>query len=348
VRLGLSESPAKGGGTGQSRKNFRSRSARLFLAVGALALAGGISELVLRLFFHQNLALVQDERNLMYRYDSELGWFPIPGSEKIYTGARTISVRHNSEGFRGPEFQMDDRPRIMFLGDSFVWGVDAEEDERFTAILSQRHPKWSVYNLGVSGYGTDQEYLLLQRTFQRFMPDVVFLIYCAENDDSDNCWNLRHGGYFKPYCVVEGTQLRLCGIPVPRSYPVFCSEHRWLTKSYVVRLMARAYYRLKSPPALHNPNPTGPILRDLQKYVQSRRAVFLIGLTRSHPHLEEFLRHFEIPYADLSTTQRYATFGQHWTPEGNRFVADRIEQFLTEGNYLARSSRLAKEARSAN
>lgn len=327
-----------GRSSGPSKNRLRLVLGRALLVLGALVFAAVVAEVVLRVFFRESFSFVQDEKNLMYRYDRELGWFPIANSQKNYTGARTISVEHNSEGFRAAEFVKRGEPRIVFLGDSFVWGVDVELGERFTERLQAKHPEWSIYNLGISGYGTDQEYLLLQKYFDRFQPQVVFLMYCAENDDSDNCWNVRHGGYYKPYCLVDGTQMKLAGIPVPRSHRVFCSEHPVLTRPFLGRLAARAYYAWRGPPALHNPNPTGPILRDLQKYTQSRGALLVVGLTRSHPHLEEFLVHFKIPYVDLGNPYRYATFGQHWTPEGHVWVADRIDQFLTQGSYASRGA----------
>ena len=78
------------------------------------------------------------ERSLTYRYDAELGWAPIPNSSSAVTTARTIHARHNSLGFRDIEFKRDDRPTMLFVGDSFVWGVDAEADERFTDLLRSR------------------------------------------------------------------------------------------------------------------------------------------------------------------------------------------------------------------
>jgi hypothetical protein len=88
------------------------------------------------------------ERSLTYRYDAELGWAPIPNSSSVVTTARTIHVRHNSLGFRDVEFKPDDRPTILLVGDSFVWGVDAEANERFTdlprnRLASFRHLRWS-------------------------------------------------------------------------------------------------------------------------------------------------------------------------------------------------------------
>jgi lysophospholipase L1-like esterase len=40
---------------------------------------------------------------------------------------------------------------ILFIGDSFVWGVDAESNERFTDLLRERITRFSILNAGVSG-----------------------------------------------------------------------------------------------------------------------------------------------------------------------------------------------------
>src|SRR6185436_14809707 len=125
-------------------------------------------------------------------------------------------------------------------------GLDVEAPERFTDKLQAKHPEWAVYNLGVSGYGTDQEYMLLHQFFDDYKPRVVFLVFCVENDDSDNSWNCRWG-YYKPYVTVTGTQLHLEGIPVPRGAQVFWTEHPLLCRLYVARLLVNACYAWRGP-----------------------------------------------------------------------------------------------------
>jgi hypothetical protein len=293
-----------------------------------MLLAGMIVETGLRTFFRRSFVVSADEGSLLYRYHARFGWFPIPKSTNLITANRTITAGHNSQGFRGPEFAESDKPAILFLGDSFTWGLDAQAEERFTDLVQGKHPEWRVYNLGVSGYGTDQEYLLLQEVFEQYKPSIVFLMFCTDNDDSDNCANVRYGGYYKPYFTVAGTSLELKGIPVPRAERVFIAEHPLVCRSYVVRLVVRAYYKLKAPTPLHNQNPTGPILRNMQKFVTSRGAAFVMGLTHSHPNLEEFLRFFHIPYIDLSAAPRFAAFGAHWTPDGHAYVSRKVDELL--------------------
>ncbi len=310
---------------------------KLAALVVSLIIAALLGEVALRLFFSKMLSRPDDERSLMYRYDKTLGWFPLANRQARLFGSRAFGVTNNSEGFRAPERTAGSKPGIVFLGDSFVWGYDVEAAERFTDKLQTEHPDWTIYNLGVSGYGTDQEYLLLNQHFDAYKPRVVFLLFCVETDHDDNSSNIRYGGYYKPYCTILGNRLQLQGIPVPRGERVFFAEHRCLARSALARLLVISWFKVAAPRELHNPDPTGAIIRDLQKYVASKGSVFVMGLTRSNPRLEEFLRYFKIPYVDLATSERYAGFGEHWTPQGHTFVCDKIDRFLVEGKYLSQS-----------
>jgi hypothetical protein len=307
----------------------------LMLVGISLLVSALLAEAVLRLFFPSELTVVQDERNLLYRYDPILGWFPVAGRSNLFLGTRTITVVHNRQGFRAAaDYTVTDRPGIIFLGDSFVWGYDVELSERFTEKLQTKHPEWSLYNFGVSGYGTDQEYLLLQQQFDRYHPRVVFLMF-EETDDGDNSTNQRWG-YYKPYCTVTGSRLELHGIPVPRTDRFFFATHKILVKSYLVRLLSLGYFKLTAPRVIQNtPNPSGALIRDMQKYVSSKGALLVVGLTWRNPPLEQFLNYFKIPYVDVSTDLRYSGKGYHWSADGHTFVAARIDEFLVKGGFMA-------------
>jgi hypothetical protein len=312
------------------------------LALLLLSLLGTalVAELALRSFFSKQLSVIQDERSLLYRYDPVLGWFPIAGSSNRFVGTRRITVVNNRQGFRAAtDYSFGRQPGIIFLGDSFVWGYDVEAVERFTEKLQAKHPEWSAYNFGVSGYGTDQEYILLQQCFDTYQPRVVFLMYCDETDDYDNSTNYRWG-YYKPYCTLKGTRLELHGIPVPRSDRFFFARHRAVSRSYLARLLVLAYYKLTSPRVLENePKPTGAIIRDMQKFVNLKGATLLVGLTWHNPPLQEFLTFYGIPYVDLSTDLRYSGKGYHWSVEGHSFVAGKIDEFLAQGKYMEKEPR---------
>jgi hypothetical protein len=186
-------------------RNFFSKPVppQVVLTVTTVCAVLAISELSLRLFLGQKFLdfnRMQGE-TLAYDYDRRLGWFPAPNSKKeaLCVSARTIAVSHNCDGFRDPEPVFDQRPSIVFLGDSFTWGYNVESTERFTEVLRQRHRDWRVCNWGVVGYGNDQEYVLLRKDFERYQPQVVFLVFCTENDHVDNCGNGGGLWYYKPY-----------------------------------------------------------------------------------------------------------------------------------------------------
>jgi hypothetical protein len=309
--------------------------AKLFLVVAALFFSAGLAEIGLRIFFQKEFKAPIDVQNLLFRYDPLLGWFPIANSRGEFTSSRTIHIVHNNLGLRGPEPITNGKPTIMFLGDSFVWGYDVEEPERFTEKIQAKHPEWNVLNLGVSGYGTDQEYLLLQQQFDRYKPQMVFLIVCAANDIGDNCTN-RQGAYFKPYFSSTGEKLALQGVPVPQGERVFTAEHSFFSKFYLIRLLVRVYLQIAHPPGGPKTDPTAALLEACRTYVRGRGAGFAVGVTEpaAVPTLWQFLKDAGVPSLDLTTSNRYPGNGQHWTPEGHDFVCARIEEFLIKHEYL--------------
>jgi hypothetical protein len=295
----------------------------------SLLVALALGEAILRLFFARDFRLNSDEKNLCYRYDATLGWFPIPNSTRTFTASRTITAHHNSTGFRGAEHLLGTRPAIMVLGDSFVWGYDVEESERFTEKLQARHPEWVVYNLGVSGYGTDQEYLVLQKYFDTYRPKVVVLVFCLVNDRVDNSWNATYG-YYKPYFIKQGDHLQLQGVPVPRHERVFAAEHPRLWKSYVVKLFVRTWFKLTCPVCVKHDDPTAAILAEMDRYVRDRGARLLVGLEYGQRDMVRMLDGLNIPYVDLGTSNRYPANGNHWTPAGHTYVCDVLSKTLEQ------------------
>ena len=330
--------PPKHRATSLARENPRVSSVRisrgkLLLLLGSLVFCLAASELTLRLFFAKTFPPTDDERSLLYEYDETLGWFPAKSTSRRFTASRTVTVTHNSRGFRDPEPELNGNPGIMFLGDSFVWGFDVEAEERFTDKLQQRHPDWNICNLGVSGYGTDQQFLLLQAQFEHYKPRVVFVVFCTDNDTDDNSYNLRSGGYYKPFFTIAGpTSLTLNGVPVPRSERAILAKHTFLGRFYLTRLLVRAYSKRRAPPGVQVvTNPTGPILLAMRSYVVRRGGFFAVAMQEGNEDLKNYLRRFQIPWLALRTTNRYESFGGHWTPDGHTEVCDQIEGFLAKG-----------------
>ncbi|HXN69235.1 MAG TPA: SGNH/GDSL hydrolase family protein [Bradyrhizobium sp.] len=296
-------------------------------------------EIALRLADLRILREGSSERSLTYRYDAELGWAPVPNSSSVVTTARTIHARHNSLGFRDIEFARDARPRMLFIGDSFVWGVDAEAGERFTDLLRSRLPNFAIVNAGVSGYGTDQEYLLLRRIWGTIEPSVVVLIFCTDNDRLDNGTNIRYDGYQKPYFEPgpDGALL-LRGQPVPLSRQLYIKENWWVRHLWLARLFAIAYVEIRHPQVFVS-DPTEAIVGKMREFVEAHGAKLMVGLQSTDDKLVQYLQREKIPFVAFDGAEAYAArYGAHWTPAGQKFVAERLSGLLTENNIAVAGS----------
>ena len=293
-------------------------------------------ELFLRISDFRELREGSSERSLGYRYDAELGWMPEPNSTSRVTNARTISVRHNSLGLRDEEFSRDGKPVMMFLGDSFVWGLDAEAGERFTELLKPKIPDYRILAAGISGYGTDQEYLLLRRLWPQVEPAVVVLVFCASNDRLDNSSNIRYEGYQKPYFVIGADgEPALRGQPVPRSRQQYFKDV-WLVRNlWLARIAASLYLKIRHP-VLFVPDPTERLVGMMRTYVESRGAKFLVAIQHRDDDLARYLQANRIAFTALEGAAAYPDNGTggHWTPEGQAFVAARIGGLLAENHLV--------------
>lgn len=161
----------------------------------------------------------------LWVYDETKGWFNRPNAEgRIFLGGPEKGhVRLNSFGLRGREIVRHKAPgirRILVFGDSFVFGVGVDEgsvfSSRLAAYLNGRTPgRYELVNMGVSGYSTDQEYLLYQELGAALQPDVVLLMAC-DNDFQGNLQDFAYLAYYKPHFERVGTELVLHNVPVPR------------------------------------------------------------------------------------------------------------------------------------
>jgi hypothetical protein len=318
-------------------KSNRTRDILISLAITLATLAA--LEVFLRIANFSELRETLTDASLAYDYDPELGWMPVPNSSGVIKTFRTTHYQHNSLGLREEELIADARPTIMFLGDSFVWGLDSEADERFTNLLKAKIPDHKILAAGVSGFGTDQEYLLLQRLWPKVEPAVVVLIFCAANDRLDNTTNMRYFNYYKPYFATgpDGS-LAPMGQPVPRSHLLYYRDN-WLVRNlWLARLATDAYVRLKYPQQ-SVPDPTEKLVAKMRGFVESKGAKFMVGIQYRDDALASYLDKNGIPYVKLEGAQFYQSatgWGPHWTPDGQKDVADRILGMLS-ANGVVRS-----------
>jgi hypothetical protein len=362
----------------EGERIFRQLAAKLGLAVGAVLVTLIGAELGARLLV-PDWAPTQAERNF-WAYDPVLGWAHRPGQRGGFSHRDfSVSVSINSYGLRDREYPLERVPgkrRMLVLGDSFTWGFGVEQDEAFSEILERRHPDWEIINAGVSGYGTDQQLLWLERRGIAFQPDVVLLAF-HEGDIKDNNLQVRYG-YRKSGFVLEDGRLSLVGVPVePASarerFDRFLFHNTWLFHrlNILPRILRAALAERRDEeepetPAVRStpekPDPTrdyrvtARLLERLHAAVEAAGArLVVMSIPMGHPDLPlvETLERIGVPHLGLKPALRAAEgpirfeHDMHWTPEGHRVVANALEIFLVEIGIFERRGPESSEARSS-
>ena len=180
-----------------------------------------IAEAGYRLLFvdqHQYSVAPTGNQYKFYQFDPRLGWANTPGASGNFQRSEfSYRVSINEHGMRQHKVNIRKTPstfRIAVLGDSFVWGIGINDEQRLTELLQGMLPNTEVLNFGTSGYSPVQ-YLIMMDDVIGFEPDLVVIVFCLGNDFTDNVLYQRYG-YYKPYAALDDNgNLVLKGYPLP-------------------------------------------------------------------------------------------------------------------------------------
>lgn len=152
----------------------------------------------------------------------------LPNEEAAYL------IRANGQGFRcDHEFvpeKEEGKARALLFGDSFTAGDGVSNGKRYGDLLEQLIDGLEVYNFGLPGTGTDQQYLAYQEFAAGIEHDLLILAVTVENigrvASRFRPYVNEHGEtvvYAKPYYVLEDGGLSLRNVPVSKE-PIPKSE----------------------------------------------------------------------------------------------------------------------------
>ncbi len=210
-----------------------------------------------------------------FERDKYIGAKGNPGKEGYYVKGRTSQyVKINSHGFRDKERTYEkakDVFRIVVIGDSFTEALQVSLERTFPFVLEQRlnlgnSKRFEVINLGVSGFGTAQEYLTLMYYGLKYHPDFVILAFFIGNDVVNNSLVLETGKD-RPFFVLNNGNLEELPFKVKVSNPTEDKveakkdtagqfQIKYLMLKYSTKIFPNIYYsledRIKETPWLAN------------------------------------------------------------------------------------------------
>jgi hypothetical protein len=156
-----------------------------------------------------------------YQPDPELGWINREGQYDMAASDRAPFRYTNwTQGRRAtseiPSAPVDPRPRLIVVGDSYVYGYGLGDRDTFAWRVQQNHPELQVSNYGTPGYGTYQSYIAMDRALDNKPPNatVLYLLngFHESRNVADPSWIrvVHHpdNGVFFPYAVLSNGALQ--------------------------------------------------------------------------------------------------------------------------------------------
>jgi len=244
------------------------------------------------------------------------------------------------------------------MGDSFTFGsFDTSvmpaipDDAVYTSILERRMPGTAVINLGVDGYGVDQQALYLREEGFKYDPDLVVMAVFADNLHRST---LSFRDYFKPRYELSSNGLSLTGLPVPDPTTLGPVEAR-LPALYLLNLLrssTNTFTKENFPiGSLEIDRLNHAILDDVLSLLRNRGTPLLLvvipewdyyrRVDRSERILEKWAAETGTPavflratFAGLPPEKKVKLYTHHWTPLGHEVAAEAIHQVIVQRGLL--------------
>ncbi|MFN0208092.1 MAG: SGNH/GDSL hydrolase family protein [Planctomycetota bacterium] len=316
---------------------------RILLILAALAAAVAAAEVGWRFLYTSSFGPTTNPHYVVH--DATLGWRYEPNVTICHAAADfNIEVHINSRGERGGEMNNTEpvpRARIVLLGDSlaFGWGVAVENA---MATLLEKQLSAGVRNLAVSGYATDQQYLLLQQKITDIRPAAVVLIACR--NDIEEVARDRMYGKRKPQFILENGKLTLASSPGAESFlegasvlyrsirkRVWESNARIINKDDETRakeLIKQLIAEMSQLTRLNNANLL--VVHEGMEWIETPPPVPHVN------HPEKYLNVADLLQKAGATARVTFPNDPHWNERGHAVVADAIAARLNDYGWLAK------------
>jgi hypothetical protein len=265
-------------------------------------------------------------------------------------------------GWKGKEIMGDpqsNKIKIFFVGDSFSVPYLDKKDMYYDVVSKNIDIELFVY--GGPGYGTLQEYLVIDKYIDKIEPDLVVLQTCS-NDFINNCWNLERKSFInnnhrvRPYYEKGRIKYRFPRGPFFRGYIIPYSRLAYFISYRFDRILVK----------LNNKG----YLKTIEKYIKAEGEDFrefkqsvditseLMGMIKKRcggipliafpvfdnkPYFRQFkniFHHYNINFLEEIPKLAWAAEGknwkrnnEHWTKKGHTVCGEYLTDYI-KTNFL--------------
>lgn len=274
------------------------------------------------------------------------GWDLRPGKFRLLLGQRgrpsTISVNDDGSRVTGSQEPppSSDARKILFIGDSFIFGEGLDDEETLPWHLQERLPSRQVLNYGVGGFSTCQSLYRLKQIEAMLHTEDIVIHGLSSFHEERNTADPRFDYWvalsspsrrsFYPKCTLKNGRLeRLDSTPwnilVPFTGRLVLSKvltEAWLTV-------------LSSKNQREQQNVTDALLKEMKSTAGRHSAQLLILFQELSPedliHYTELMKVEGIPFLDGSAVthnQELKLPDGHPGPEMTKMWAEQLKQYI--------------------
>ena len=324
-----------------------------------------IAELGLRLIRHLNSAHYPTHNIVP---DDLLGWkaaenyFFTGELQDLKDDSYAVTISTNHLGFR----QFDsisnsmEQKKVWFIGDSFTHAIEVGDDKTYYRRLSDSLPI-AVFAYGGRGFGTLQEYMILDKYCELIQPDVVVLQFCS-NDFLNNSYILERQSFYnnnrmmRPYWQANGSIIYRNPTTVDWTQIGRFSQFVPFFTTKIERIFDHLQHRQKKcsedlielegmnfVPFQESLKITEMLLKKIQQRLYPHTRLMVFDVHEYQPYKDALanicknngIQLVNAVYPRLKQEMEngktiFGTDGAHWNEEGHKIVAEVLMEYLVE------------------
>jgi len=279
----------------------------------------------------------------LFQSDPNFGWSVLPNLdlERSNANGEPWVIRTSKNGVRGSNvWKLNRVKRVLIIGDSFAFGEGVNVEKRFDSILNTYFPRWSFINLGVMGYGTDQELMTARSYMNGLGKDDILFILTYYNDFLD-IQRKSFAGRTKPWFELKKDKALL------EHPPIIGFKEYFRDKSYI---LARVFQALEPPKKAYIRNEwirgvslyKALITSEIKVFLSNKVSVVIAfhGMGNVSSEIEKNIKimftstcqptlvHCLNLDNELNKHSKIFLKDKHWNNLGHQIVADKIIDFF--------------------